>query len=123
MKQRQDFVSNSSSCSFIIQLQTQRDVDEIKKIFDVLNKQTRITSYLSCNKGYFTDDYGKEINNKDKLEKDTFLHIYVGEDHDMPTIDLYHQIEDLVSSSIFKFKVYQDPGAHYTFGKKYTKKS
>ena len=123
MKQRQDFVSNSSSCSFIIHLQTQKDVDEIKKIFDVLNNQTRIKSYLSCNKGYFFNSYGKEINNKDNLEKDTFLHVYVGEDHNMQTIDLYNKLEELVTSSTFKFKIYQDPDAHYTCGKKYTKES
>ncbi len=66
---------------------------------------------------YDSADAGCIKTANDMPVKESYAFMYVGEDHYMETIERYRELEDLIAGNTYKFKVYRDPDAHYTFGK------
>lgn len=112
MKTRNDFVSNSSSCSFIIHVQSQKDAEQLKSIYGKFSGKANLEKFFS-----FDDCWnGCLVRSADDIEKDSFVRVDVGEDHNLEVINEFYDVEGIIDSSEYKFKTYQDPGAHYTTG-------
>lgn len=113
MKFRTDFVSNSSSCSFIIHLQSKKDLSEFQKIAKNIQKSYLIDYYY----GTVSDIYKMEILNldRDKLEQGDWVQVYCGEDS-LENIERFDDVQWVFQESDYKFKFYADNDAHYTFG-------
>ena len=119
MKTRNDFVSNSSSCSFIVHVIDEKTLEHLNK---PSNKKV-IDDYCSSIASSYDDIYsydGALTYSKDMdLEIGDFLMINAGEDHDIHNIEkienLYHELMD----GFEDLTVYQDLNAHYSYGKKY----
>lgn len=116
---RNDFVSNSSSCSFIIHLKSKKDVSEFKKIYPQILKDCFgfIPMYYSLPATAY--DYAVELtteNDIDKITPDCALLLDAGEDHD----EHYRERFDKLLNDLgdFQFKKYKDPDAHLTTGNK-----
>lgn len=111
MKTRNDFISNSSSCSFIVKINSQEDKDILEKI---------LKSYDIClSVSYDIDSYDFHIiKNIQDCDVGDFVEVNLGED-DLETIDRFEDIKDDIETSEHKFEVYSDKLAHYTFGKEY----
>lgn len=119
MKTRNDFVSNSSSCSFIVHIADEKMLEHLskpsnKEIIDRYCNSIAITYDGSCGYGD-SIPYSKDVD----LEIGDFLQIYAGEDHDIYNIekiaDLYYELTDGFDG----LAVYQDPDAHYSYGEKF----
>lgn len=119
MKTRNDFVSNSSSCSFIVHIADEKTFKHLskssnKKIIDRYCTSIAMTYDGSC--GYCNSiPYSKDVD----LEIGDFLRIYAGEDHNLRNIE---KIEDLyceLTDGFDGLAVYQDPDAHYSYGEKF----
>jgi len=112
---RNDFVSNSSSCSFFIHLQSQKDVDEFKSIFDKLyNLNIGMAVYLDP---YHYLDFINAKTDVEKIHKGDYIRLDAGEDHYKEIIDRYDEMCDIIDECPYKFKEYKDIDAHYTRGK------
>lgn len=111
MKTRNDFVSNSSSCSFIVKINSQEDKDILENI---------LTNYNAClSVSYNLDLYDFHvIRNIQDSDIGDFVEINLGED-DLDTIEKFEDIKCDIESSTHEFEVYSDDLAHCTFGKKY----
>ena len=115
---RNDFVSNSSSCSFIIHLQSKKDTDEFKKIYNkLLEKGVHIDIMLDPNT--YLDCITKGGNDIDKIKKGDYVRLDSGEDHDSDYKNRYYKMCEIVDSTGYKFKEYQDSDAHMTRGMKW----
>ena len=112
MKIRIDFVSNSSSCSFFIELNSQAAVDAFKQIISKFNKnEVKLSFYNSIQDVFKYDDMTIE-----DIEVGTLVKCDSGEDHDIDYRDRFNRMVDVVDNnpSNFKFKIYDDPDAHIT---------
>lgn len=115
MKTRNDFVSNSSSCSFIIKVNSE---DEIAVLADFFKKYPGI-----CGSGYPNIEFAAEniwdrfdCINPECVDVGECLYVDVGEDHDMETINKFYQISGEIED--LGVDLYEDPDAHCTIGKK-----
>jgi len=117
MKIRSDFVSNSSSCSFIVHLQSKKDIEEFKKVIAEL-KASNLTPdicYVS-NKQDAMNWFADSFNNERYVEPGCYAKVDAGEDHDISVIENFEHIANKFESCMYKFKLYQDDDAHYTRG-------
>lgn len=114
MKTRNDFVSNSSSCSFIIKVNSE---DEILALASFFKKYPNI-----CNSGYpslafAADNVWDRLNsiNPEHVNVGECLYVDVGEDHDIETINEFYKISGEIED--LGVELYEDPGAHCSIGK------
>ena len=115
MKIRSDFVSNSSSCSFIIKVNSK---DEIQVLADFFKKHPGICSSGYPNIEFAAENVWDRINciNPECIGVGECLYVNVGEDHDMRTIDKFYKISEEIEE--LGVELYEDPGAHYSVGAK-----
>ena len=114
MKTRNDFVSNSSSCSFFIELDSQEAVDAFKQIAVRFDKhEVSLSLYCDFTSVCDFDPYGHS-SDIDKLEVGEWVKCDSGEDHDECFMRRFEKMADVVDSSPVKFKIYEDPDAHTT---------
>lgn len=117
MKVRNDYVSNSSSCSFIVKVNND---DDIAKVRELVKRNS--TSYHSiCVGGYPNLEYASDnlwdydsYMNEDNVQLGELLKIDVGEDHDLGTIDKFYKVSAEFEEA--KLELYADDDAHYTIG-------
>ena len=115
MKICNDFVSNSSSCSFLIYLKTDDDVKQFNNIVDILRNDFGCSIYAGI-----TYDPFDMSNTNGMLEKDTWVSVDVGDDT-LENIDKLYDIEGFIDKRNCKFKIFKDELAHYTFGEELQK--
>ena len=125
---RNDFVSNSSSCSFVVHIETQQDLDELSKIWKDVRKLTdnHVEIYnnvedacLRCGESFSTaylDD-----NDWNMIEVGDAINVCSGDDHYPYYEEEFDKLRDLFTSN-YKFKLYRDYDAHLTTGMDYRKK-
>jgi len=109
---RQDFVSNSSSCSFFIYLPNNDSVLQFRSVIDRIIKMD--AEINKVDKPYW-HTWSERVRKPEDIEINQWYHIYCGEDSE-ENINLYF---DVVSelSDLDKIEKYADCDAHYTTGK------
>ena len=126
MKVRNDYVSNSSSCSFIIHVANEDDLKQLSKpnVLAVLKRWASVFSsdinqlpYGDCLKFYDISD----------IQVGDFIHIYAGEDSDYDwefnyPLNVLYNIIDKLNDGYGKLSYYLDNDAHVTIGERYTKR-
>ena len=123
MKIRNDFVSNSSSCSFIVKV---NNADDIAKVRELIEKHSSSQNSICCG-GYCDIAYASENSwdydqyiNENNVEPGELLKIDVGEDHDEETIRKFYDVSsDFEESGL---ELYADDDAHCTVGKALSEK-
>lgn len=103
MKQRNDFVSNSSSCSFIVKIRDKDDVEELEKILE---------GYPDHN-CFSISNYN--LVNLNECSEGDLIDIDLGDDN-LETIEEFENLKGDILSSPRKFECYRNKLAHYTFG-------
>ena len=124
MKIRYDFISNSSSCSFFVGLHTHQDIDEFKKLVNIL-KHKKVHMWLFCNLedahdrwyGEMFEGNGNEII---RLQPGNYILIDTGDDHYKGFEYKFWDIVDRFDAE-YKFKLYNDKEAHMSTGDKLPK--
>lgn len=118
MKVRNDYVSNSSSCSFIVKVNNEDDIAKVRELV----KRHSYTYHSICVGGYPNIAYASENiwdydSNMDEnnVEPGELLKIDVGEDHDFETIRKFEDVSSEFEAS--GLELYADDDAHYTIGK------
>jgi len=110
---RKDFVSNSSSCSFIVHIRNDEDLNEFKKIFrDKMANYSMQMSTAYTNSFY--NDTTDRVTNVDHVVAHSLVMIDCGEDNEPCWEYRWDRLVDLVSQ--YKFKLYRDDGAHVSIG-------
>ena len=112
MKIRSDYVSNSSSCSFYVYLDTDEDVNEFKKIMNSLEDAFKANLFA----GWQPNPSDMSIlTNSRQLDKDTWICVDCGADI-LENIEKFEDVKDFIEEHPYKFKTYRDDLAHSTFG-------
>ena len=123
MKIRTDYVSNSSSCSFFIELDSQEAIDAFKQIANKFNEhEVEIAAYQDFDAVCRWDPYSRssfENTNisqlAENLEVGEWIKCDSGEDHDINFMDRFDRMVAAIDSSPVKFNIYEDPDAHTTY--------
>lgn len=117
---RNDFVSNSSSCSFIIHLVTTKDIDEFKKVFPKLIEKKYIDMDRLLDPDTFFECLSCQGNNGiDTLKRGDFVRLSSGDDHCPGYEQKYWDMCEIIDSCGYNFKMYKDSYAHMTRGKRW----
>lgn len=124
MKTRLDFVSNSSSCSFFVYLETNEDIEEFKKLISVLKEKnvsmTLFNDLADANDRWYGDEFNGNEYEVDVLKPGNFMLIDVCDDHWQGYENKFNDVEDMFTDN-YKFKLYDDNEAHMSTGDKLPK--
>ena len=117
MKIRYDFVSNSSSCSFIVGLENEQSINSFKKLIGFLKKNDVSMVYYPDLSSITYRANAKVFSGTKQdiklLEPGSYMVIDTGEDH----YDGFEEKFNMVLNKFGKsFKLFQDDSAHLTFG-------
>lgn len=115
MKIRNDFVSNSSSCSFLIHIETEDDLVECKQVLQDIIDQFEVTLYAGKDQLTY---HMSNVDDVSQLNVDDWIQVYCGEDDSMECIDSFRDVENIMYSMKHQLKIYRDDAAHETFGDK-----
>ena len=119
MKVRHDFVSNSSSCSFFVYLETNEDVEEFKKLISVLKEMnvcmTLFADLAAANDRWYGDDFDGSKFEVDVLKPGNFMLIDACDDHWSGYEDKFYDVKEQFTA-FHKFKLYADKDAHMSTG-------
>lgn len=123
MKIRTDYVSNSSSCSFFIELDSQKAIDAFKQIANKFNEhEVEITAYQDFDAVCRWDPYSRSSFENtsisqlaENLKVGEWIECDSGEDHDINYMHRFDRMVAVIDSSPVKFKIYEDPDAHTTY--------
>ena len=111
---RNDFVSNSSSCSFIIDIKEHDDISHIKRdINGFLNRTCSLLIIEPKEHKVFS------LNSRDdcsKLKEGMYIIAMSGENNTLGWERKWRRLCDFVKYNNYKYKIYQDPSAHETIG-------
>ena len=120
---RKHFVSNSSSCSFILYIQSEEDIKQLSKpdVLKILKKHAGV-----IDKDFHNVPYGGVVrfNDVNDLEIGDYIYIYNGEDNEYdflyndPEVELSN-IADNLNKDYDKLKFYRDNDSHVTLGDDY----
>lgn len=119
MKTREDFVSNSSSCSFFVGLHTQDDVDAFKKLASLISSRNFISmeifdSLSDARDRWYGTPFSTSEDQLSNLRPGNYILCDSGEDHDTLFEERYHDMESLFVDGKHQFKLYADKEAHMT---------
>ena len=103
MKTRTEFISNSSSCSFIVKIRNNDDVNELEKI---------LKCYPSHNCFMFSS---YNLIKLSETSEGDLIDIDLGDDN-LETIEEFENLKEDILSSPRKFECYRNKLSHYTFG-------
>ena len=126
MKVRNDYVSNSSSCSFIIHVANEDDLKQLSKP-EVLAELKRWAR--SCSNDYDEVPYGDcwSFHDISDVQVGDFIWIYAGQDSDYDwefnyPLNVLYNIIDKLNQDYGKLSYYLDNDAHVTIGERYRKR-
>ena len=119
MKTRSDFVSNSSSCSFFVSLESAKDVEAFKRLVDTLVEKN-VSMQMFCSLEEANDRwYGVPFDGSEQMQNALCPGYYVlidtGDDHYEGYEERFNDIESLFMSE-HAFKLYRDVEAHLSTG-------
>ena len=118
MKTRSDFVSNSSSCSFFVSLETAQDIEEFKHRIGALKKQNVgmqvFQNLTEAHDRWYGTMFGGSEQMLNALVPGCFILCDSGEDHDNCYESRYRRMEKLFTEGDYEFKLYADSEAHMT---------
>jgi len=118
MKTRSDFVSNSSSCSFVIHVKTEEDAAHLRSLYDSVLKKKSLTSCTSAKSAmdgfYGCDNLG--VHSADDIQPHMFLFVDNGEDHYAYCFEDLYALADKLNEGYDKLKYYMDNDAHISLG-------
>lgn len=118
MKLRSDFVSNSSSCSFVIHVKSDEDAAHLKSLYTSVLKdkglmmcrtaEDAMCGFYGCN--------NLDVYSADDIEAHTFLLVNNGEDSYEECFDDLYALADKLNEGYGKLQFYQDTDAHVSLG-------
>ena len=114
MKLRSDYVSNSSSCSFYIHLDTADDINEFKKIMPQLVNLFDSDIYAGWSSDIF-DMTQACTSDELKYDDSAWIRVDCGDDT-LENIEKFEDVKYFIEEHLYKFKTYRDDLAHSTFG-------
>lgn len=118
MKTRSDFVSNSSSCSFFVSLETETDIKEFRRRIGDLKRQNVYMQVfwdlVEANDRWYGTPFDGNEQMSNMLVPGCFILCDSGEDHDNCYERRYRLMEELFTEGDYKFKLYADSEAHMT---------
>lgn len=124
MKTRSDFVSNSSSCSFFVEIKTEEDAKAFAEAAAELSKFSYVTAEcFSCLDDIYDGRWPSpamplQLDNARLVELMITPGCYVrcdaGDDHFPGYEERYYSMENVFSQAKHKLKLYADPDAHMT---------
>lgn len=110
MKIRNDYVSNSSSCSFFVYIADETDVKE----FNVFKEKTE--RMFNVKWSAFESPDAINAINYTTVCPGFWMYCYLGDDDELDNIYDLQDIKNTLENSPYKFKVFKNKHAHYSIG-------
>ena len=126
MKTRSDFVSNSSSCSFFVEIKTEEDAKAFVEAAAELSKLSYVTAEVFSSLEDIYDNRWKwpampavqlkldSARLAELIVPGCYVRCDAGDDHFPGYEERYYSMENVFSQAKHKLKLYADPEAHMT---------